>query len=500
MRAGQAVKCEGTDHRRSIASAANSISTLEYESRDAVTDELLMRQAITSVLLIDKERCNECGARGNSNRREMVSKPYLLDAAAAKAYREGIESPARRRPRAQHPRPIRTRRARRAFAAPIAGGEQTYRGDGEIHRSNVRHGFPARRPHRRSLTRPVFYGDTLTIARENRFDDDGSQLQLEMDRESTRRASADWHRRDQDERRMSAGPIRQLQRCVARRAARGAHNSDLAKAIPYLGTVAIFALIFWRIPMAQSRAGAGAGADTRIHRRVSCRSRVLLGDRFGLPHLGGAPLQRADALSRHPADSREHVPAGAHQHQPRARRRRVLSPSQGGNQLPERAQLDAVHRDDGNLPALPVLDARGDLLHASRAAQIEIVKILRVVYIVAWILALRNHRFFSRLRAATRAFATGSRPAEQARCSRRSCKARPLDYLVVLAIKAPTLSRVGRRAVFRADAVRNRDPVREADAVSSAGVPGRRAADRSGASRHQPGGVAAVFLGQRDAE
>jgi N-terminal half of MaoC dehydratase len=52
MRAGQTVKSEGritkTEHKR-----GKFYFELEYESRDADTSELLMRQAITSVLLVE---------------------------------------------------------------------------------------------------------------------------------------------------------------------------------------------------------------------------------------------------------------------------------------------------------------------------------------------------------------------------------------------------------------------------------------------------------------
>src|SRR5271170_8019358 len=59
------------------------------------------------------------------------------------------------------------------------------------------------------------------------------------------------------------------------------------------------------------------------------------------------------------------------------------------------------------------------------------------------------------------------------------------------------VSRVGGRAILRARALWNRDTVREADAVSAAGVPGGCTADRSRSSRYQPGGMAAVLLEQR---
>ncbi len=52
MRANQSVKTEGritkVEHKR-----GKFYFVLEYQSRDAVTDELLMRQAITSVLLAE---------------------------------------------------------------------------------------------------------------------------------------------------------------------------------------------------------------------------------------------------------------------------------------------------------------------------------------------------------------------------------------------------------------------------------------------------------------
>ena len=52
MRAGRAVKTEGritrTERKR-----GKFYFELEYESRDATTDELLVRQAITSVLLVE---------------------------------------------------------------------------------------------------------------------------------------------------------------------------------------------------------------------------------------------------------------------------------------------------------------------------------------------------------------------------------------------------------------------------------------------------------------
>jgi len=53
MRVGQAVKTEG-QITATYRKRGKFYFTLEYESRDAATDQLLVRQAITSVLLNDK--------------------------------------------------------------------------------------------------------------------------------------------------------------------------------------------------------------------------------------------------------------------------------------------------------------------------------------------------------------------------------------------------------------------------------------------------------------
>ena len=53
MRVGQAVKVEGRISA-TYRKRGKFYFTLEYESRDAATDQLLVRQAITSILLNDK--------------------------------------------------------------------------------------------------------------------------------------------------------------------------------------------------------------------------------------------------------------------------------------------------------------------------------------------------------------------------------------------------------------------------------------------------------------
>jgi len=92
---------------------------------------------------------------------ELVSAPYLLDAAAAKLYHDGIERPPRRRlPRGIHDDKDAARKA--GFVAPIAGGEQTIAIIAQFLADNF--GMRLLRGGRIevSLTRPVLFGDTLT--------------------------------------------------------------------------------------------------------------------------------------------------------------------------------------------------------------------------------------------------------------------------------------------------------------------------------------------------
>jgi acyl dehydratase len=92
---------------------------------------------------------------------ELISAPYLLDEAAANAYHDGIERPARRRP----PRGIHDDKdaARKAgFVAPIAGGEQTIAIVAQFIADNFGMRFVRGGRIEVSLTKPVLFGDTLT--------------------------------------------------------------------------------------------------------------------------------------------------------------------------------------------------------------------------------------------------------------------------------------------------------------------------------------------------
>jgi acyl dehydratase len=94
--------------------------------------------------------------------RELVSKPYLLDAAAAEAYEEGVESPPRHAPRVNiHTDDAAARKA--GFRAPIAGGEQTYALMANFILDSFGIDFLRGGRLEVVLVKPVFYGDTLTM-------------------------------------------------------------------------------------------------------------------------------------------------------------------------------------------------------------------------------------------------------------------------------------------------------------------------------------------------
>jgi acyl dehydratase len=91
---------------------------------------------------------------------EIKSAPYLLDDAAADAYRRALDSPPRRRPpRNIHSDPVAASRA--GFSAPIAAGEQTLAVIAEWLAARFGARFMRGGRIEVSLTRPVFYGDTL---------------------------------------------------------------------------------------------------------------------------------------------------------------------------------------------------------------------------------------------------------------------------------------------------------------------------------------------------
>jgi acyl dehydratase len=91
---------------------------------------------------------------------EIKSAPYLLDDAAAAAYRRALDSPPRRRPPKNiHSDPAAASRA--GFHAPIAAGEQTFAVIAQFLAAKFGARFIRGGRIEVTLTRPVFYGDTL---------------------------------------------------------------------------------------------------------------------------------------------------------------------------------------------------------------------------------------------------------------------------------------------------------------------------------------------------
>src|SRR5580704_18818635 len=112
---------------------------------------------------------------------ELVSAPYLLDEATAKAYHDGIERPARRRPpRGIHDDQDAAHKA--GFVAPIAGGEQTIAIIAQFLADNFGMRFVRGGRIEVSLTRPVLFGDTLTShVKIVSIDEDHAQLEIDVE-------------------------------------------------------------------------------------------------------------------------------------------------------------------------------------------------------------------------------------------------------------------------------------------------------------------------------
>lgn len=109
---------------------------------------------------------------------EIVSAPYVLNDAAARAYGEAIESPARRRPRGGiHDDQDAARKA--GFVAPIAAGEQTIAVIAQCLAEKFGTRFMRGGRLEVALTKPVLFGDSLTShARIERVEDGRAILKI----------------------------------------------------------------------------------------------------------------------------------------------------------------------------------------------------------------------------------------------------------------------------------------------------------------------------------
>jgi acyl dehydratase len=113
---------------------------------------------------------------------EIVSQPYVLDAAAAKAYGEGIESP-RRRVSRRSIHDDKDAAASAGFVAPIAAGEQTIAVIAQFLADNFGMRFVRGGRIEVALTKPVLFGDTLTSrARVERIvDSERAELKIRVE-------------------------------------------------------------------------------------------------------------------------------------------------------------------------------------------------------------------------------------------------------------------------------------------------------------------------------
>jgi acyl dehydratase len=113
---------------------------------------------------------------------EIVSQPYVLDAAAAKAYGEGIESPRRRASR-RSIHDDKDAAASAGFVAPIAAGEQTIAVIAQFLADNFGMRFVRGGRIEVALTKPVLFGDTLiSHARVERIvGDESAELKIRVE-------------------------------------------------------------------------------------------------------------------------------------------------------------------------------------------------------------------------------------------------------------------------------------------------------------------------------
>jgi hypothetical protein len=217
----------------------------------------------------------------------------------------------------------------------------------------------------------------------------------------------------------------------------GQHPSPLRRAIPYLGTILIFALIFYRIPIgkvAQALGDAPALSFIALFLPYSlfyfaidslCLSWVVR--RFN------APLQLRDIM---PIRASMYLLAMIN-----------TNLGQGGvaYYLHRKAAIPFLEALSSvafiallEVYQLFMFSTLGVLFYTpTTPAQAQIVAALRVAYVIAWLVLAAIIALFAiaRRRPALRAWLERSRAGGLATAF---LKARPLDYLIVLAIKAPS--------------------------------------------------------------
>ncbi len=186
MRVGQAVKTEGT-----ITAAFRRQWQILLHARIRIArlgDRTASAQAGDHVGAAERQGRNAMSAAAVDIRvgAEIVSQPYLLDAHAAEAYGEGLESPRRRASRKSiHDDKVAARNA--GFVAPIAAGEQTIAVIAQFLADNFGMRFVRGGRLEVALTKPVLFGDVLiSHARIERVDLDHDRAELNIRVENQR--------------------------------------------------------------------------------------------------------------------------------------------------------------------------------------------------------------------------------------------------------------------------------------------------------------------------
>ena len=210
----------------------------------------------------------------------------------------------------------------------------------------------------------------------------------------------------------------------------------LKTALPYIGTLLIFVLLFWRIPIASV-----AAALTQVP--ILSFAAIFLPFCIAYWTIDSVCLTWVVQHFNSPIHLRDVMPVRASMY---------LLALLNSN-LGQGGVAWYLHRKTG----VPFVEMLGSILfialmeiyqlfffstlgvafyHPTSPAQARIVGILRIVYITAWMLLVAIAAFFAQARsnARIRELVTGSRFAALAATF---MKARPLDYAIVLAIKAP---------------------------------------------------------------
>lgn len=208
------------------------------------------------------------------------------------------------------------------------------------------------------------------------------------------------------------------------------------KALPYAGTVAIFALIFWRIPMAKvGEALKQAPVLKFIAVFLPFSAFYWMIDSLCLTWV----IRRFNA----PMRFRDIVPIRASMYLLALINTNL---GQGGvaYYLYRKAKIPFLEALSSILfiallevYQLFLFSTLGVIFYRPAPAQIEIVSILRVAYVIAWLLLLAIIGLFAMARRnpSLHAWITNSRGGSIAGTF---LKARPLDYAIVLGIKAPS--------------------------------------------------------------